>query len=338
MLLSVICLTYNHAAYITACVRSLLNQTYRDWELVILDDGSTDGTPEVVKPFLSDGRIFYHRQENQGPAKLVVSYNRLLDLARGEVVTILEGDDYCEPDLLEQHRSSFTDPQVVLSYSQVLVLESWGRWISPQVPTSPEQWAILNNTPPGKAYNLLLKQCFIPAQGTSIRRTALKAIGGFVAVPGLRTVDYPTWLRLASHGTFKFIPKPLATWRRHSGQLTRQSIVPLTRVMVPVLHATLVSLPAEIAKEVKISPEELKRYWDKQQIIILIRGGRYKLMVGDWKAARHYYLESFTDWSFPVLTWRMRAVVGLICSYLHLNLEWFGFFSRINRYLKNRRT
>ena len=326
MKFSVLCLTYNHAPFIAQCIESVLKQTYSDWELVILDDGSNDQTREVVKQYLVDKRIKYYYQRNQGSINLAINYNKLLSLATGEVITILEGDDYCTPELLASHYESFQDPEVVLSFCQVQVEEKGYSWTSPKIPTNPEDLAVLNNIPLGKAYNLLLKQCYIPAQGTSVRMQTMHQIGGFLSVPGLQTVDYPTWLRIATVGSFHFIPKPLTTWRRHASQLTRQQIVPLTKIMIPVLLNTLNSLPIQIASNVNILPSELQHYWEKMLTIILIRGGRYKLMVRDWKTARQYYRESCKKWPALLPVWRIKTLLGVLMSYLHLNLEWLAPF------------
>jgi glycosyltransferase involved in cell wall biosynthesis len=326
MKFSVLSLTYNHAPFIAQCIESVLKQTYSKWELIVLDDGSNDQTGTVVKQFLSDSRIRYYYQENQGPFNLAHNYNKLLSLATGEILTILEGDDYCNPELLASQYESFQDPEVVLSFCQVRVEEKDWCWISPKIPANTEEAAILNNHPPGKAYDLLLKQCFIPAQGISVRTRAMQEIGGFISVPGLQTVDYPTWLKIAAIGSFRFIPKPLATWRRHPHQLTRQQIVPLTKIMIPILLNTLNSLPVQVSRSVNILPAELQQYWERMLTIILIRGGRYKLIVKDWKTARQYYRESFGKWSAFLPVWRIKALLGILMSYLHQNMEWLTIF------------
>ncbi|MFH0889201.1 MAG: glycosyltransferase family 2 protein [Planctomycetota bacterium] len=91
-LVSFITPTYNQEKYISDCIRSALKQTYSNWEMIIIDDGSTDRTPEIIKSFF-DNRIKYFRQDNLGAYKLGVAYNRVLQEARSELIAIWEGDD-----------------------------------------------------------------------------------------------------------------------------------------------------------------------------------------------------------------------------------------------------
>jgi glycosyltransferase involved in cell wall biosynthesis len=96
-LVSVNLVTYNHENYIREAVRSVLRQTVSDLELVIVDDGSVDGTGRAVAEF-DDPRIVYIRQENQGPGGAT---NRGLAACRGRFVALMTGDDVCHPDRLE---------------------------------------------------------------------------------------------------------------------------------------------------------------------------------------------------------------------------------------------
>src|SRR6267143_992770 len=116
-LVSVITPTYNHESYIGPCIESLLRQTYPHWEQIIVDDGSTDATPKVVKRYL-DPRIRYHRQTNQGAYALARTYNQALDIAKGSLIAILEGDDLWPPMKLATLVPTFDDPRVVLAYGQ----------------------------------------------------------------------------------------------------------------------------------------------------------------------------------------------------------------------------
>jgi glycosyltransferase involved in cell wall biosynthesis len=88
LLVTVITPTYNHEQYIRACIESVLSQTYPKWEQVIVDDGSTDKTPEIIGSY-KDKRIRYVRQENVGIFRLPETYNRALAAARGELIAML---------------------------------------------------------------------------------------------------------------------------------------------------------------------------------------------------------------------------------------------------------
>lgn len=324
---SVLCPTYNHASYISQCIESVLSQSLSDWELLILDDGSTDGTGEMVKPYLKDQRIRYFFQENKGAGKLAENYNFLLKNAKGSFVTILEGDDYAEPDLLAAHHNAFAkNPDAILSFNRVRVDESGHIWEAPTLPKNQLQRDVYENRPVGNAFNKLFLRCYIPAQGTTVRKSILVKYGGFEKVEALATVDYPTWLKLAQKGGFVFIPKTLATWRRHGGQSTKQRIVPLTQLMLPVFEKVYDELPPEILNHVSVTKKFVVHHWSVQFTKILIRGGNYQLQSKHWKEGRKLYFQSFRRWPSLLLLWRMKALLGIIFSLLHIPwMHWYYF-------------
>lgn len=92
-LVSIIMPSYNTAPYIDETIQSVLHQTYKNWELVIVDDCSTDKTDEVVKPYLEDERIRYLKNNNNSGA--AVSRNRALREAKGRWIAFLDSDDIC---------------------------------------------------------------------------------------------------------------------------------------------------------------------------------------------------------------------------------------------------
>ena len=95
LLVSVVMPVYNVESYIGRAIESVLEQSYRNIELIIVDDGSKDSTESIVKKY-NDSRIKYLKNsENQGPAK---SRNRALDIAKGEYITFLDGDDFWDQD------------------------------------------------------------------------------------------------------------------------------------------------------------------------------------------------------------------------------------------------
>lgn len=88
---SIIIPTFNRSLFLPRAIQSVLEQTYSNWELIIVDDGSTDNTKEVIYPFLSDKRIHYHYQEN---AERSAARNKGIDLAKGDFITFMDSDEY----------------------------------------------------------------------------------------------------------------------------------------------------------------------------------------------------------------------------------------------------
>lgn len=108
---SVVLTVYNGLPYVRTAVESVLNQTYDDFELVVVDDGSTDGTGEILEEY-DDDRIRLHRQSNRGRASSLV---RGVDLVEGEYVAIIDADDIAAPRRLERQVEALdSDPTLGL--------------------------------------------------------------------------------------------------------------------------------------------------------------------------------------------------------------------------------
>lgn len=100
MKISIIVPNYNNEKYIYDCLDSLVNQTYKDLEIIVIDDGSTDSGYEIIKEFAEkDKRIIAKKQSNQGASG---ARNRGLELATGELIGFVDGDDYCRKDMFEK--------------------------------------------------------------------------------------------------------------------------------------------------------------------------------------------------------------------------------------------
>ena len=91
--------TYNHEKYVAEAIQSVLDQTFTDFEFLIINDGSTDKTDEVIKNYLDDQRIVYIFQENQGPS---AAANKGILEAKGKYIALMSGDDVCYPDRLQR--------------------------------------------------------------------------------------------------------------------------------------------------------------------------------------------------------------------------------------------
>ena len=100
-LVSVITPTYNHEKFIASCIQSVIAQSFSAWEMVIINDGSTDGTAEIIGEFArQDERIRVFNRANVGIDRLSETYNFGLEQCRGRFIAILEGDDLWEPEKL----------------------------------------------------------------------------------------------------------------------------------------------------------------------------------------------------------------------------------------------
>jgi hypothetical protein len=209
--------TYNHAAFIGAAVESVLAQTFVAWELIIVDDGSADGTPDIARRY-GDPRIRVIAREHRGLQHLGDLYLAALESSTAPLLAIIEGDDTWPPDKLARQVADFDDSGVVLSYGAGWLIDEFGCRYGLVEPPFPE--ADRTNKPPGSILPVLLANNAILSPTAVLRRSALQSIGGFWQPDGVPYLDHPTWLLLVGEGTFAYHSTPVGSWRRHPGQWT----------------------------------------------------------------------------------------------------------------------
>jgi glycosyltransferase involved in cell wall biosynthesis len=216
-LVSIITPTFNHSRYIEKCLRSVVRQTYGRWEMVVVDDASSDGTPHLVSSLAAtypNIKLISHAVR-RGVERLAECYEEAMAASRGELVALLDGDDWWAPDRLARQVRLFEDPSVVLSYGDCWEVSPEGRPIQYAATAICEESVRSSGA---EAIVHFSKLASIPANTVLLRREALGRIGGFRS-EGLPLVDYPTWLELSLQGDFVRVPQPIAYWRRHPGSV-----------------------------------------------------------------------------------------------------------------------
>jgi glycosyltransferase involved in cell wall biosynthesis len=212
--------TFNHEKYIGECIQSVLNQTFQEWEMIIVDDDSTDRTAEVIANY-DDPRIKYFKQDHVGPWKLDQTYNFALSKSCGKYIAILEGDDYWPKEKLQvQYDSMEKNSAFIMCFGESRMVSESKKEIGYFY--LPEEKSIMTNEPIGSSLTAFFDlRLFIPALTVLIRRSALERIGGFQHSLWVPAVDYPTWLRLCLEGPFLPIKNHnLGSWRRHKGSIS----------------------------------------------------------------------------------------------------------------------
>lgn len=215
-LVSIITPTHNHEKYLAFCLQSVINQTFKDWEMIIVDDASSDRTYDIALNFAKkDKRIKILRHKtNWGIKKIVNTYNQALNLSRGKYIAILEGDDFLPKDKLKLQVKAMENDNSVLSYGNWVLVSQSGRKIYQRNFDKFNQ-SYLNNNPPPSILNLYLTLQFdIGSQTVMIKKDSLLKIGGFHKGKYYPFVDIPTYLRLAKLGRFTYINKVLGYYRR----------------------------------------------------------------------------------------------------------------------------
>jgi len=213
-LVSVIMPVYNGERYLVEAIESILNQTFHDFEFIILNDGSTDGTEDILEPYLKNPKIHYHKfQQNQGYAK---ACNKAVDLARCRFITIQDADDISLPTRLEEEIEVLeSNYEVELVYSPVLLIDVAGKILG--------QWG-------GKGqqlskeeafYELYLNGDFIPNPTVMMRRRHITHIFYDPSLPVCS--DFEHQLRVAHDYPIFEISHPLVKLRRGRGHSSMTS-------------------------------------------------------------------------------------------------------------------
>ncbi|MGO9377178.1 MAG: glycosyltransferase family 2 protein [Dissulfurispiraceae bacterium] len=208
---SVIVTCYNYAKYLEGCLTSILNQTYQDFELLIVNDGSTDNTDEIVTRFLDNDKIRYINQSNTGQA---IATNNGITAAAGELIAFLDADDLWEPTKLQKQVNLFSRDSIGVVYSRLKFINEDG---VPRYAEIANKYFIPRS---GFITGFLLFENFIPYSSTVVRKQCFDKYGMFN--PEYKNgLDWDLWLRISKEFEFAFVDEPLLLYRMgHPGQLT----------------------------------------------------------------------------------------------------------------------
>lgn len=217
-LVSVIIPAYNNELHLREAIDSVLAQEYSPLEIIVVDDGSTDRTADIVASY--GDRVILLRQENQGSA---VARNTGIKHARGKYIAFLDADDVWWKHKLDYQVSALEQSEYKMAYSRFI-------WWPPDGSgqySKPEREFGLEDNPgsssavvsSGWIYPDLLLDCIVWTSTVVVEKTALETAGWFD--PDLRKgQDYDLWLRLSRYVPMLGLEQPTALYRKHSGNIT----------------------------------------------------------------------------------------------------------------------
>jgi glycosyltransferase involved in cell wall biosynthesis len=323
-LVSIITPTYNHEKFVSACIQSVLDQTYSNWEMIVVNDGSTDGTArEVHELAKTDSRIRFFDRENIGINRLSETYNFALQQSRGEYIAILEGDDFWVINKLElQVKAMMENPEVVLCWGRATsVIENQPAIYETHPKCEGKNLRYYNNSPTGVFFNIVFDD--FPAPLTFlVRQEALNRIGQFLQVLPFPAVDLPTLLALTLTGPFLFLPNVLGSWRQHANQTTKNNSVQLLEGSMKIILGHYQSIPQNIREQLNFDLTFIHKNLESRKVVSYSRAGRFKLIRKLYKEARLDYRKSMlAGQPFTMFSWKIRSFVGLTLSYLKMDVE-----------------
>ena len=259
---SILIANYNNGKYFKDCYNSLISQSYGNWEVIIVDDASTDDSVEIIESVIKNDPRFkiYHNSSNQGCG---YTKRECMKYATGEVCAYLDPDDALYTDALEKTIQEFiNNSDITATYSQMMLCDE--------------------NLTPEKVYagtkQIYNSRYFFncPTQFahffTFKKETYLKTSG---INPALKSaVDQDLYLKILEHGAVKYIKEPLYLYRLHSNGISQQSFKPGAKEsFAKVIHETMKRRGIR-----KINNQEVpETYTNQQEIYQLLNYQTQKL-------------------------------------------------------------
>jgi glycosyltransferase involved in cell wall biosynthesis len=293
---SVIIPSYNAMSYLPKTLESVLNQTFRDFEVLIINDGSLDNIVQWASELVDD-RVKLISQKNQG---LAGARNTGVAHAKGEYIAFLDADDLWEPTKLEkQIRRLDDDPTVG-------VVHTWTFLVDPE---SRRTGKILTSHAEGNVWQQIVENNPIVVSSVMVRSSCLEDIGEFDRE--LRYCeDVDMWLRLASRYSFAVVKEPLTSYRLHPGTLSThcQGVLESNRI---VIERAFQSVPTELLYL-------RNRAYGKQNLYLAWRSLNNK----DYENAIHFRQQALAHYPQLRYSWdciRLSLAIAV--------MQWFGTYS-----------
>lgn len=234
--ISVIVPNYNYGRYIKKRIRSILRQTYPIYEIIVLDDASTDGSAEMAKSIVSDLKAqnsnlnirFVGNKDNSG--KIMKQWEKGIELATGDYIWIAEADDLCSRRFLEEIVKGFDDPDVVLSYTESAIINKIGIMIAPNFRWSRDKEKTghykKNYVKEGQKEieEIMAIRCSIPnISAVVFRKDAIKNKDLKKAISFTQAGDWYLYAKILEKGKISYNRKALNKFRVHRGSKTAKS-------------------------------------------------------------------------------------------------------------------
>lgn len=222
-LISVICLCYNQSKFIVESLESIKNQTFQNFEILIIDDFSKDESVEVIDKWIRANPqlaiTFIKHLENKGICR---SLNELLEISKGKYIQMLALDDVLLPWKLEKHAEVLDNSQSneVLVFSDALLMDDESNLYQNKFIAYQFKYLKIET---GNFFETLVSQNFIPAMSVLIKKDEIIKVGGWDEE--LTYEDYDMWLRLSKNGLkFIFDDEPSCVYRLHSNNAHKNRV------------------------------------------------------------------------------------------------------------------
>ena len=209
---SIVVTCYNYGQYVSSCLASIQKQTFANFEVIVVDDGSTDNSVEQIQPFLQDTRFRCITQANGGQAN---AKNRGIKEATAEFIAFLDADDTWAPEKLTKQMYLFERQEVGVVYCRAnhvdsegaaIVIAPLGRYLKPRR---------------GEVTDYIFYDNFVPFSSVVVRKSCFDSLGPFDESLAMG-IDWDRWLRISTMFQFDYCEEPFIFYRvGHNGQMSR---------------------------------------------------------------------------------------------------------------------
>lgn len=286
-LISIVTASYNYENYIKETIESVLNQTYTNWELIIVDDGSKDNSVEVIKSYCEkDNRIKLYQHEGGINKGLIETVKLGVEKAQGEWITFLESDDTIVPEYLEKKVKVMNEhPEVKFIFNDVNLFGSEERIRFYDYHFSIVKKLLLDNPYPKDIFPYFQEHNLVATFSVvTMKKELLENLDFNSPIKAL--LDYYLWIQVASKTKLYYIDEQLTNWRMHDSYITNYKASPYQQAMfeykkdsfcLPERHLLMKNLDF-IALFLKVLRKELIRIHFKDKEIFIL-GHKYTFML-----------------------------------------------------------
>lgn len=316
---SVIVTCYNYGRFLGRCIESVLRQTFRDLELIIVNDGSTDNTEDIALLYIKDPRVRYIKQDNAGQTR---AKNNGIKASCGKFVAFLDADDFWDPTKLEKQLPMFKDPDVGVVYSRVMFIDEEGNPLHAHIASRYLQ------PRHGCVTHYLLFDNFIPFSSAVVRREVFDKVGMFDETLTMG-IDWDLWLRTSLHYTFAYVDEPLLYYRvGHDGQMSK-NVGKRHEASDEIFNRFILN------NSDKIDPITIRRVY---HYTFVNRGNHFRTK-NNLAKSTGYFLKAFVQWPFSIVPFTFllkNAVLYLLKSSYEEYHDYVCFIlSDLHRYNPN---
>ena len=312
-LVTIIALCYNHERFIEECLQSIVNQTYSNIELIVVDDFSTDKSREKMVAF-SQKKIVIEWIFNKNNIGNCRSFNKALKIARGKYIIDLSTDDVLKPNSIEEQVKKFEESnRIGIVFSDAEYIDEYSNWLGIFYKKN-------QIIPEGNIYEDILKKSFIMASSMMIRKSILDKLGGYDE--NLTYEDFDFWVRSSRTYEYAYVPQILVQQRilngSHSTKFTQKRNL-LTASTVKVCQKALLLNETESENQALIIRLKVvlrqciftENYDSGEQVLLLLN----KLKGHSWDT-RFFQLLNVTKIPLNCLYFRYIAVRK------HIRFKW----------------